>query len=231
MPNGGTYDQYPNIGEYGWHRIGIQTHQDAFIEDGEVVYKATTTLYIDGVKVSSYHFNLNKVADDRLFSAEIVDGELVYSDLKDSIYVVAYRIANGRCANDLGYFVVGDVSVTCGTDFVMNVAPLTTPTEGTFTPADGVELDADVYFEVVTETDDAEDVVTPNPGDSEDAEDAEDVVTPNPGDSEDAENAGNGGASEDAENAGNGGASDFEDSENAGTTTPLIPGLGTATGN
>ena len=74
------------------------------------------------------------------------------------------------------------------------------------------ENNAPVYFfpESITfiKADDAEDVVTPNPGDSEDAEDAE---TTTPGGSTD---------SEDAENAG--GASDSEDAENAGTTTPPI---------
>ena len=84
---------------------------------------------------------------------------------------------------------------------------------------------APVYYipESVTfiKADDAEDVVTPNPGDSEDAEDAETTTPGGATDSEDAENAGNGGASEDAENAGNGGASeDADDSK---------PTFGTAT--
>ena len=83
------------------------------------------------------------------------------------------------------------------------------------------ENNAPAYFlpESITfiKADDAEDVVTPNPGDSEDAEDAETTTPGGSTDSEDAENAGNGGASEDAENAGNGGAS-----EDAETTTPIF---------
>ena len=148
MHKNGAESDYPYIGEYGWHRIGVQIHQDAYIENGEVVYKATTSLYIDGVKVSSYHFNLNKVADDRLFSAEIVDGELVYSDLSDSIYVVAYRIANGKAPDADAYFVVGDLFVTCGTDFVMKVDAVADPEDATYNVAEGVDLPGKAYFEV-----------------------------------------------------------------------------------
>ena len=167
MPNGGSETDYPYIGEYGWHRVGVQVHQEAVIDGDSVVYKATATLYIDGVMVSSYDYNLKKVSDDLLFKAEIVDGELVYSDNTDATYVVAYRIANGKSPDAPAYFVVDDVYVTCGTGFVMPVEKLDTPIEGTFSPADGVELDADVYFAPATDagedSDDSEDAGTTTP--------------------------------------------------------------------
>ena len=191
MPNGGATSDYPYIGSYGWHRVGVEIYQKAIIDGTNVSYKITTSLYIDGEKVSSYDYNLGKNKVNLLFTAEVVDGEVVYTDISDSVYTFAYRIANGKAANADAYFVVGDVSVTCGTDgFVMNVKPVEDPADATFSPADGVELPAKVYFEMAAD----------NTG------------------SEDAGNTGNGGASEDAEEnaGGNGGASeDASDSEDA----------------
>ena len=148
MPNGGAASEYPFIGEYGWHRVGVEIYQKAIIDGTSVSYKVTTSLYIDGEMVSSYDFNLGKYSSNLLFTAEVVDGKVVYSDISDSTYAFAYRIANGKASNADAYFVVGDVSVTCGTGFVMNVTPVENPEDATFSPDEDVNLIANVYFEI-----------------------------------------------------------------------------------
>ena len=73
---------FPNIGGYGWHRIGVRIHQDAAIVDGEVKYTVTATLYVDGAVLSVLDISeaMAGKSGNYLFTAEIVDGELVYSD-------------------------------------------------------------------------------------------------------------------------------------------------------
>ena len=116
-------------------------------------------------------------------------------------------------ASNPAYVVLADQYVTVGNDgFVLNVERVDNPEAQDFTVADGVNVSGKVYYEIAAE-DDAEDVVTPNPGDSEDAEDAE---TTTPGGSTD---------SEDAETTTPGGSTDSEDAE---TTTPANPGFGSA---
>ena len=47
------------------------------------------------------------------------------------------------------YVPVADTHVTCGSGFVMPVEKLDTPIEGTYSPEDGVTLDADQHFTYV----------------------------------------------------------------------------------
>ena len=151
-------DAYTYIGEYGWHRVGIEYTQTTEIVGGNVEYTLYTTLYIDGVKVLSYkllhkdnlagHDSKNRGTNNLLYTATVVNGELEYDDIADSRYIYAYRFGNNKktTGDDNAYFVVGDISVTAGNGFVKNVTKLDTPVEGTYAPAEGVELDADQYF-------------------------------------------------------------------------------------
>ena len=46
------------------------------------------------------------------------------------------------------YFVVADVSVTCGDGFVMNVTRVESPEDATYTVEEGVDLPGKVFFSV-----------------------------------------------------------------------------------
>ena len=141
-----TKADYPNIGEYGWHRIGIQVHQEVKIVDGAVKYELTATLYIDGVMASSYAYEPAYDAN-LLYTAEIVDGELEYDDV-DGGWFYLYRIGDSATEGEQSaYVVVGDISITVGDSFVLDVEPAENPTSGTYTVG-GETLDGTVYFQL-----------------------------------------------------------------------------------
>ena len=127
---------YPSIGGYGWHRIGIVVKQ---INSTQL----NATLYIDGVKVSSHNINPRNSAN-LLYSVK--NGE--YKDIDHNRVVRAYYFGESK-SDATGYFAIADLYVTAGDGFVMPVEKLDTPTEGTYSPADGVTLDADQHFTYV----------------------------------------------------------------------------------
>ena len=143
-------DGYTYIGEYGWHRIGIEYTQVTEIEGETVKYTLYATLYIDGVKVLAYQA-IKTTTDNNpnlLYTATVINGNVEYEDIASDRYAFIYRFGNDQKTEteDNAYFVVGDISVTAGNGFVKNVTKLDTPVEGTYVPAEGVELDADQYF-------------------------------------------------------------------------------------
>lgn len=147
MPVGGTAEQYPYIGEYGWHRIGVQVHQETTIEDGFPVYYFTATLFIDGVKASSHSLDLKET--NYLYYAIVEDGEIVgYADNDmNARCIYAYRLDDFKTniAGEIAYFVIADVHISCGNGFVLPVTPVTDPEEKDFT-TNGETLDGRVFF-------------------------------------------------------------------------------------
>ena len=143
-------DQYTYIGDYGWHRIGIEYTQVTAVEGETVKNTLYATLYVDGVKKLAYQAIKTTTENNPnlLYSATLVNGELEYEDIASDRYAFIYRFGNDQKTEteDNAYYVVGDISVTCGTDFVKKVTKLDTPVEGTYVPAEGVELDADQHF-------------------------------------------------------------------------------------
>ena len=75
-------ENYPNLGEYGWHRIGFRIHQAAALEAGNVVYSGVASLYIDGALVWKTEMNMNNVNTHHnlLFTATNNAGVLTYAD-------------------------------------------------------------------------------------------------------------------------------------------------------
>ena len=148
-PNSGnttTKADYPMIGEYGWHRIGIQVHQEVKIVDGEVKYELTATLYIDGVMASSYA-DQPRYEQNLLYTAEIVDGVLEYDDV-DGGWFYLYRLGDSATIDGANaYVVTGDISITVGDSFVLDVEPVENPTSGTYTVG-GETLDGTVHFQL-----------------------------------------------------------------------------------
>ena len=130
MPVGGTAEKYPYIGEYGWHRIGVRVHQDVEVVGGVAVYSATATLYVDGERIAEHSLDLKET--NLLYYAVVEDGEIVdYIDNDmNSRYIYAYRLDDFKTKNegDIAYFYTADVYVSCGNDFVLNVAPADEPT-------------------------------------------------------------------------------------------------------
>ena len=141
--------------EYGWHRIGLQYTQNVYENNGEFTYDVTATVYVDGVKVSEQIMDWG----DLFYSAEIVDGETVYTQNEaiSDYYVVVYRI--GSPALDSGkteaYFPYGDVYLTAGNGFVMDVAPVENPEAQDFTQGE-VTIPGKVYYAPVCHHDNAD---------------------------------------------------------------------------
>ncbi|MBR5242503.1 MAG: hypothetical protein IKV20_05130 [Clostridia bacterium] len=152
-------EDYPNFGDYGWHRIGIEMKETAVAVPNSVEKTMIVTLYIDGVKVSSYDMGI-RYEHNWFFNAQNVDGVLEYEEISEGAVILPYYLPNIKPAEGYGtvYFIVADVSITCGDGFVMPVTKLDTPVEGTYTTEDGTELDANVYFTIGSETPDEPDV-------------------------------------------------------------------------
>ena len=141
-----TEADYPILGDYGWHRIGIQLHQEAKVVDKAVKYELTATLYIDGVKVSSYAYQ-PRFEQNLLFRASLADdGELEYEDV-DGGWFYIYRVGDSGTTGGDAYITVGDISMTVGDSFVLDVEPEDNPTPATISVG-GETLDGTVHFRV-----------------------------------------------------------------------------------
>ena len=81
---GSNAENFPNIGAYGWHRIGVRLHEEAAVSGNGVAYTFYSTLYIDGAKVWQIRYTgdfsswISKSI--MLFTATNEGGNLVYSD-------------------------------------------------------------------------------------------------------------------------------------------------------
>lgn len=141
-------DGYVVIENYnGWHRIGVQVHQETTIEDGFPVYYFTATLFIDGVKASSHSLNLNET--NYLYYAIVEDGEIVGyadNDMNDRC-IYAYRLDDFKTniAGEIAYLVIADVHISCGNGFVLPVTPVTDPEDQDFI-TNGETLDGRAFF-------------------------------------------------------------------------------------
>jgi hypothetical protein len=150
--------QFVNIGEYGWHRIGIQTHQEVVsVEGTKVKYKFTITLYVDGVKASVIEYSDCKHSANRLFTAEVVDGELVYSDISNATTVLAYRVPEQKLLDGDAYFVTADTYITAGDGFLLDVEPVANPKAAVFEADSGVSLSAKAFFKTAGAIDEPDD--------------------------------------------------------------------------
>ena len=146
--NTGNKADYAFIGGEGAHRIGVRIHQDAEIVDNEVKYTCIAYLYLDGVMISSFYFTPKD--KNRLYTAEIVGNELVYSDIGSDRYVHAFLIDERQAASGTNYLLDADIFVTCGKDFVMQVEPIENPTTE-YCYVKNKKIPSTPHFRVVTE--------------------------------------------------------------------------------
>ena len=141
--------KYPNIGEYGWHRLGFRVHQEAAIVNAAVHYTYVVSTYLDGTLILSIdispYANISGNARSLLFKARIEDEELVCydTDVQNQAYLTLYNFFDKAGS----YLVIGDMSMTCGTDFVQNVSPVVSPAAQTITLG-GEEYPAAFYYEI-----------------------------------------------------------------------------------
>lgn len=141
----------PGLVGYGWHRLGIQIHQDAYIEAGEVKYTVVMSVYIDGELGVKY--GLKTETDGGLikkggllYTATANGEELVYADNTNGFgpYIYIEKFAN--CENF--YLPIGDISFTAGHDFAYKVEKLTTPAgaDNTFAVDTGKTVSAKQFY-------------------------------------------------------------------------------------
>ena len=131
---------------YGWHRFGVQYTQSTRVVNGNVEYTMQVSLYIDGVRVMSEVSSSWKV-ENLLYTAELRNGELVYSDNSNSDRIVSAAILQYFIPeNDTMYVPMADVYITCGDGFVVDVMPVVNPeTETSYIK--GIEFNTTTHFE------------------------------------------------------------------------------------
>ncbi|MBR4770447.1 MAG: hypothetical protein IK090_05910, partial [Clostridia bacterium] len=139
--------QHPNIGANGWHRVGVRVHQEAAIVADAVQYTYLITIYLDGEMILKYDSTewATSVSGALLFTAEIVDGNLVYADNTNSAAKANITIVNYYMGSS-NYLVIADEYMTCGREFVRQVKPVAHPTAVTLSPLAGVGLRADAWY-------------------------------------------------------------------------------------
>ena len=137
----------PNIGSNGWHRIGVRVHQEAAIVENAVKYTYIITVYLDGEMVLKYDSTewATSVSGALLFTAEIVDGNLVYSDNANASAKANTTIVNYYKGSN-NYLVIADQYMTCGKEFVRQVKPVAHPTATTDPSVTGVALPATTWY-------------------------------------------------------------------------------------
>ena len=151
---GTNAENFPNIGEYGWHRIGVKVHQAAAIKGDGVEYSMITTLYLDGVKAWQITFDQDNGKNfsgwlDKglmLFTATNEEGVLAYADPSADLCL---DFSAYHSEEMTGLFMVTGEAVSCAVDpdFTPEGAvPVADPDPATLTVAEGVELPAKIYF-------------------------------------------------------------------------------------
>lgn len=91
---GTNAENFPNIGEYGWHKIGIKLYETATANgDSGVNYTVVSTLYIDGERVWEITYT-GDFSDwitrgTMLFTASNTGGNLTYSD---PVYTLCFEL-------------------------------------------------------------------------------------------------------------------------------------------
>ena len=156
-PEGGDSqpkENYPNLGNYGWHMIGVKFYQTAALDDDNVVYSGVSTLYIDGTKVWELDVDMSKfvLSGDktlRLFDATNNAGVLEYADNPNAAKVRMQLRGEGINSSTAPfYFIFGDVSWNIvAADFAPNVKPVADPAAATYKINDDLTVPAAVYFE------------------------------------------------------------------------------------
>ena len=150
----GQKSDYPNIGEYGWHKIGFRYHQEASIVNNAVVYSGVSSLYIDGELVWQVDLNMDRIKTDKnlLFKATISEGNLVYSD-PDNVEKIRMQI-RGEGINDSAaptYFVFGDATWSViDSTWTPDIEPVANPTPAEYRLSDTLTVPASVYFQAKT---------------------------------------------------------------------------------
>ena len=139
--------RHPMIGENGWHRVGIRVHQEAAIVADAVKYTYIITIYLDGEMILQYDSSAwaTSTPGALLFTATIEEGDLVYADNTNSAAKANITIVDYYKGSD-NYLVIADEFMTCGSDFVQQVEAVADPAAATFSPDEGVELSAAMYF-------------------------------------------------------------------------------------
>ena len=147
----GQKTDYPNIGEYGWHKIGFRFHQSAALSGENVVYSGVSSLYIDGVLVWQVDLNMDRIKSDKnlLFTATNNAGVLAYADNENAAKVRMQIRGEGiNNSTDPTYFVFGGATwAIVDADWTPNVEPVADPTPAEYRLSDTLTVPASVYFQ------------------------------------------------------------------------------------
>ena len=144
------YNAKPVLAMDGWHRFGFEFHQNTTINGDDVSYTMDVTMYIDGVKV--YEATLGKKVEDTknilLYTAEVVDGEVVYTDRTDAYAAYVRYTTYVTDSENPAYFIFADQYMSCD-GFTYEVEPVSNPAAATLEVAEGVTVSAKQYYTYV----------------------------------------------------------------------------------
>ena len=140
---------YPNLGEYGWHKIGVRYHQAAALDGDNVVYSGVSTLFIDGELVWQVNLNMSRFTTDKnlLFTATNNGGVLEYADNANAANVrMQLRGEKTASTTDPFYLIYRNPSWSVvAPAFTPNVQPVATPAASTIKIA-GINFSDAFYF-------------------------------------------------------------------------------------
>ena len=152
---GGVKADYPNLGEYGWHKVGVRVHQEAALNGDNVVYSGVSSLYIDGELVWKVDLNMDKVQTNKnlLFTATNNDGILTYADNPNANKVrMQLRGENINNSSAPFYFIFDEVAWSVvDPDWTPAIEPVADPVAKVYKINDDLTVPASIYFQAKSE--------------------------------------------------------------------------------
>ena len=144
----GERENYVVIENYdGWHRFGLRYTQNYYEETN--TYDVTVTVYVDGNEVNRMDMNWGPY----FYSVEY-DGDKVNYVPNETIndyYAVFYFLESGKLINSTDpdvHFFFADLSLSVGSDFVMDVSPRGSEAETEYFTQDGITIYGKRHFKI-----------------------------------------------------------------------------------
>ena len=146
--NGAAKENYPNLGAYGWHNIGVKLYETASLVEGTVVYGGEATLYIDGVKVWVITLNMTPLQtnDNMLFIAKEQGGVLTYSDPSENVRFQLRGEGINNSAAPMFFIYSDETWAVVDPNFEPSILPVASPEAKVYTTETGIDMPASIYF-------------------------------------------------------------------------------------
>ena len=154
-PAGGwgmLFDRYPNLNrsgdeqDWGWHRIGVRVHEEAYTDGNTVTYSGIFYLYIDGVQRWKVDLNTSKLkSNNALLFTRDPDG--TYHDNNNGNVFTFWATNLDESTSEVQMVTANlTTSAVRPSQFSAGVVPVADPAPSKFVLKNDTAVDAKVWF-------------------------------------------------------------------------------------